>query len=141
MPRINASRCIARAVCFGSITVGAMTGCQSNARSTGVRIGDPTLDQFEAGITTEGWVVAILGEPTNESVVEGVENTKVFHYTVTESRGGVLSIFTGSGHRTTAVVYFIITNGVVTRFWADREIDRTITGEPIESTEGDKENR
>ena len=40
-------------------------GCISGGtRDAGVRIGDVTLDQFEAGTTTEAWVRAVLGERT-----------------------------------------------------------------------------
>ncbi|HVZ95154.1 MAG TPA: hypothetical protein VG797_11660 [Phycisphaerales bacterium] len=121
----------------GVVGAAAIGGCAS-APHTGVRIGDPTLKQFEAGVTTEAWVLAILGKPTSSAVVEGVENTKVLRYALTESKGGLFSLFTGSDGKTTSVVYFIITNGVVTRFWADREIERTTFGKAIEATGGVK---
>src|SRR5690606_15089989 len=37
-------------------------GCAGGRpQETGIRIGDETLKQFEAGVTTEAWLLAILG--------------------------------------------------------------------------------
>lgn len=114
-------------------------GCTPNRQHSGVRIGDETLRQFEAGVTTEAWLLAILGKPTSESPVQGVETTTVLRYAITEYNSGLLSMFTGADRRTVAVVYFIVTDGTVTRFWADREIERTaILGKPVETTGGAK---
>jgi hypothetical protein len=104
---------------------------------TGVRIGDNTLEQFEAGVTTEAWLVAIIGEPTSWSIVEGVEDTRVYRYELVERKGGLLSFFTGD-ELSTSVVYFIISEGVVTRFWTDREVDRTLMGQAVEEVGGVK---
>jgi hypothetical protein len=108
------------------------------ARHTGVRIGDETLRQFEAGVTTEGWLLAILGPPTARTPVAGVENTEVFRYSLDERSAGLASLVSGGSSRNTAVVYFVLTNGVVTRFWADRETERTITGRPVQDENGEK---
>ncbi len=105
---------------------------------TGVRIGDETLKQFEAGQTTEQWLVAILGPPTSFSVVEGVEDTRVFRYRLSESKSGFMTLFTGGGEESVTVVYFIITRGIVTRFWADREIERDLLGQANPAAQGEK---
>lgn len=110
-------------------------GC--SAPRTGVRIGDNTLEQFEAGVTTEPWLVAIIGEPTSASIVQGVEDTKVYRYELVERKGGILSVFTGD-ELSTSVVYFIITEGIVTRFWTDREVTRTLMGQAVEQMGGVK---
>jgi hypothetical protein len=112
-------------------------GCVSS--NLGNRVGDETLRQFEAGVTTEAWLVAILGEPSTAAPVIGVENTKVFRYSLTEQRGGLMAMIYGDDRRTVSVVYFIITDGVVTRFWADRETGYTALGIPVETTGGVKE--
>ncbi len=117
---------------------GGQGGCQSIPSETGIRIGDETLTQFKAGVTTEAWVLGILGEPTSQAVVEGVENTKVFRYSLGESATGLGAILSGQATRNTAVVYFIITDGIVTRFWADRAVERTMLGEPVEASGGEK---
>lgn len=120
------------------VAAGAFSGCGSSSQATGVRIGDETLRQFKAGVTTEAWLVAILGEPTSWSVVEGLPNTKVFRYSLDERQGGFFSAFTGSSSQNAAVVYFILTDGVMTRYWTDREIERTITGRRVEEAGGEK---
>jgi hypothetical protein len=117
-----------------------MGGCLGSSRSeSGVRIGNETLAQFKAGVTTEEWLLAVLGEPTSWAFVEGVEDTAVLRYSTGESAGGVGAIFSGTASKNTAVVYFIVTNGVVTRFWADRAVETNFLGKPTESPPGVKE--
>ena len=122
---------------------GAMfcTGCISAPQraETGIRIGDETLNQFKAGVTTEQWLLAILGPPTSWAKVEGIDNTVVYRYSTGEASGGIGSVFSGGASKNTSVVYFIITDGVVTRFWADRAVERTLTGKPVEQPSGEKE--
>lgn len=119
------------------LTLGAL-GCTSGPQQTGVRIGDVTLEQFEAGVTTEGWLLAVLGPPTDQSLVFGVDDTKVLRYALGESSGGLRALVSGKSKKNTAVVYFIVSNGIVTRFWADREVERTITGRAVEEAGGEK---
>ena len=114
------------------------SGCAQSMQQTGVRIGDETLKQFKAGVTTEAWLVGVLGPPSSESKVEHVENTKVFRYALGEATGGVTALYSGGGKKNTAVVYFILTDGIVTRFWADREKERTLLGQQVTGPEGEK---
>lgn len=116
-------------------TLLVLAGCSGPPPRSGMRIGDNTLQQFEAGVTTEAWLLAIVGEPTSWSVVQGVEDTKVYRYELVERKGGVLSFFTGD-EISTSIVYFIITDGVVTRYWTDREVSRTLTDQVIEKMGG-----
>ncbi len=116
-----------------------VSGCAQPPQQTGVRVGDETLDQFEAGVTTEAWLVAVLGAPTDEAKVEGLPDTKVFRYSLGQSVGGLGALLSGEGSKNTAVVYFIITDGIVTRFWADRAVEHTIFGQPVESPSGEKQ--
>jgi len=118
-----------------------LSGCISSQpiNESGVRIGDETLMQFKAGITTEAWLVAVLGEPTSQSWVRGVENTRVFRYATMERSSGLSSILSGKSGRTTSVTYFIITDGIVTRYWADRSKEFTMLGKPVESESGAKQ--
>lgn len=124
----------------GVLPLVVLQGCISSRppEQTGIRIGDPTIAQFKAGVTTEAWLVAILGPPTSQSVVEGVENTKVFRYAAGESASGLGAIFSGKASRNTSVVYFILTDGVVTRFWADRATERTLLGSEVPESSGEK---
>lgn len=118
----------------------ALQGCVSATppEQTGIRVGDATLAQFKAGVTTEQWLLGILGPPTSSDVVEGVENTKVLRYATGESASGLGSIFSGKASRNTSVVYFIITDGIVTRYWADRATERTLLGSEVEESGGEK---
>lgn len=114
-------------------------GCGSSpVEENGIRIGDETLRQLKADVTTEAWLVAILGPPSSWSPVEGVENTKVFRYASGEESSGLLAGLMGKGARTTAVTYFIITDGVVTRFWADRSKEQSLLGGAVEEEPGEK---
>lgn len=118
----------------------SLTACASSPNTeVGVRIGDETLKQFKAGVTTESWLVAILGPPTSCSRVLDVENTFVYRYSSGSESSGLISSLTGKSSRNTAVNYFIITDGIVTRFWADRAIERTALGTPVPSEPGAKQ--
>ncbi len=128
---------IRAAACVGVLV--AALGCSSPSRETGVRIGDATLGQFEAGVTTEAWLIAILGEPTTWSPVEGLPGTKVLRYSLGEESGGITSWVTGSSSKNKAVVYFLVTDGVMTRYWADREEKQPLIGDPNPVTGGEKQ--
>lgn len=119
--------------------VALLGGCSTPPEQTGIRIGDETLKQFKAGVTTESWLLAVLGPPTSSSVVENLENTRVYRYALGQAAGGLGAIFSGEASKNTAVVYFIITDGIVTRFWADRDIERTLLGSPVEVPSGEKQ--
>jgi hypothetical protein len=118
----------------------ALGGCISSQppSQTGIRIGDATLKQFEAGVTTEDWLVAVIGPPTSKSTLKTVENTKVYRYVMGQSAGGLGALLSGEASKNTAVVYFIITDGIVTRFWADRETETRLFGDPVEKPGGEK---
>jgi hypothetical protein len=114
-------------------------GCGAAPREAGVRIGDETLKQFQVGVTTEAWLVAVIGEPTSSSTVEGVVNTRVFRYSLGEADG--VALFGSAPIKNTAVIYFVITDGVVTRYWADRATEHTLLGSPVEKNGGEKQSR
>ncbi|MBY0308237.1 MAG: hypothetical protein K2Q09_05805 [Phycisphaerales bacterium] len=118
----------------------AAGGCFSTSQptQTGIRIGDETLKQFKAGVTTEDWLVAVIGPPTTQSTLKSIPNTKVFRYAMGQSAGGLGALFSGEASKNTAVVYFVITDGIVTRFWADRETETRLFGDPVEKPGGEK---
>lgn len=125
----------------GLLAIGALPGCFSSQppTQTGIRIGDETLSQFKAGITSQDWLVSVLGEPTSQSTLTTIPNTKVFRYALGEASGGLGALFSGKPSKNTAVVYFILTDGIVTRFWADRAVDRTLMGSPVAAPSGEKQ--
>jgi len=118
-----------------------LTACVSSGppSQSGIRVGDATLAQFKAGVTTESWLFAVLGHPTSSSPVEGVSNTTVHKYVSGESASGLGSLFTGNASKNTAIVFFIVTDGIVTRFWADRAVERDALGKPVETPAAEKQ--
>lgn len=124
-------------------TVAILASTQACAPSRpmqdGVRIGDETLHQFKPGVTTEAWLLAVVGPPSSTSVVQGVENTRVLRYATGETMTGLSALLSGRSQRNTAVTYFIVTDGVVTRFWADRAVEPTLLGKRVEAPSGVKE--
>lgn len=90
-------------------------------------------------MSTEAWLVAVVGPPSSSSVVAGVENTKVLRYATGEAMTGLSGLLAGRSQRNTAVTYFIVTDGIVTRFWADRAVEPTLLGKRVEAPGGVKE--
>mgnify|MGYP003490284591 CR=1 FL=1 len=126
-------------ICAFALFLSHQLGCSSAPSQSGVRIGDETLKQFKAGVTTESWLLAVLGPPTSSSVVVNIHDTRVHRYALGESAGGLDALFSGEATKNTAVVYFIVTEGLVTRFWADRATDHTLLGAPVEHSAGEKQ--
>jgi hypothetical protein len=91
---------------------------------SGVRVSSDTLRQIEPGVTTEAWLVATLGEPSERTTVEDQEHVEILRYdhTVSKSEGGtVFLLFAGSSEtRKTTRTFFEVTEGVVTRYWNER---------------------
>lgn len=105
---------------------------------SGIRIGDETLRQFKAGETSDAWLIAVLGPPTSISEVAGIPGTYVYRYATGEDQKGLASVLVGGGSRNTAVTYFILTDGIVTRFWSDRAMQTTILGKQVHEPAGEK---
>jgi hypothetical protein len=136
--RRTTARKLWRATCMLSVPVFMLAGCSGPMAESGVRIGDETLRQFKAGSTSEAWLVALLGPPTGCSVVKDVSDTKVFRYETVERSSGILAAVTGGTQRNVAVTYFIISDGMVTRFWADRAKETSLLGGAVETDPGAK---
>lgn len=89
----------------------------------GVKVTGATLDQIEVGVTTEDWLLAALGEPSDITEVASHEGVRIFKYTheVRESEGGAVFLIYAGGSTDIqqSVAYFEITNGVVTRYWVE----------------------
>jgi len=109
-----------RALALGAaLCLGA---CRSSELQSGIRIGDRTLEQFQAGKTRESWVLAVLGAPSSSAVVADEPEVRILRYaTLQEESGGLLSsLLGGSKQRNVATIYFVVRDGVVEHFWADR---------------------
>jgi hypothetical protein len=114
-------------------------GCASGPRESGIRLGDETLGQFRPGEATEDWVVAVIGPPTSRTDLppdDAGVRISILRYTAKEEGSGLGGLFGLGGSKTTATVYFVVRDGLVTQLWADREQQRTLTGQkPNESGE------
>jgi hypothetical protein len=109
------------------------------AEQTGIRIGDETLKQFRAGETKEAWILAVIGTPTSSQDVAGEADTHVLRYSTVETSSGIGSLLTGSPSRNSATVYFVIKDGILQKFWADRDTERTLLGREVEKKTGEKQ--
>jgi hypothetical protein len=49
-----------------------------------------------------------------------------------------MDFFNGGSARNTATIYFIVRDGIVDKFWADRETERTLFGKEVEKKSGEK---
>ena len=111
----------------GALALAATSGCLvmsgSSTSETGVLISDSTMQQVQIGTTTEQWLIATLGEPTDRQLVEGKDNVEIlrYEYSNQKSSGGVvLFVFAGGQeHSTQSVAYFEITDKIVTRAWRE----------------------
>lgn len=102
---------------------GCLVSSSTSSYETGRRVTDETTAQIVPGETTREWLLATLGEPTARTTVEGEEGVEIFRYDWQkreESGGAVFLLFAGSSSKSTRhTTYFEITNGVVTRYWAE----------------------
>ncbi len=113
------------------------SACQSNRTAeSGIRLGDKTLEQFKAGETTEEWLIAVVGPPTSRTDLP--EGVSVLRYSTLEASGGPLNLILGKSSRSTATIYFVVRNGIITELWADRETERTLLGKEVEKDAGEK---
>ena len=99
--------------------------CTGSQVHTGIRIGDETLKQFKAGETRETWLRAVLGDPTSEAVVADEPSVHILRYSTQdlEDPGIVGSLLDEPHARVVSTVYFVVRDGKVERFWADRAED------------------
>jgi hypothetical protein len=108
---------------FALTAGGCLITADTSVHESGTAVGQSTLRQIEPGVTTEAWVLATLGDPTERTVVEGQENTAVLRYDHTVrkySDGTVFLLFSGeSDTKRTRRTFFEITDGVVSRYWTE----------------------
>lgn len=103
------------------------TGCLISTASSVQEHGKPlsvsTLRQVEVGKTTEGWLLAAVGEPTSRAQVRGQDNVELLcydHKRMKASNSTILFIFAGSSNKLeTSRTCFEVTDGFVTRHWTE----------------------
>jgi len=116
---------LALAACVAvAAPLGGCISSSATSRYEGPSIGDRTLSQIEPGETTKAWVLGVLGEPTEQAVIESDEpaRVEVWKWTrrkITTTKGR--AVVTGSTSRTESVqtVYVEFRGDVVSRAWRD----------------------
>lgn len=122
---MKTSQLLTAAVMAGSLTLlsGCLVSSRSHSHESGVRISAATLEQIQIGKTTEGWLRAMLGEPSSVTDIPDRPGQRILRYThrIEKGSGGaVFLIFAGSSKEvTTSRTYFEITDGIVTRYWTE----------------------
>jgi len=84
-------------------------------------IGNQTLRQIECGQTTRDWLVAALGEPTEELLTE--DGTEILKYRCTETKDNQFIlfpiVFVDDEKEIDHSVSFEIKDGIVQRYWKE----------------------
>lgn len=128
----SVTRPIARLAACGLLTIGIFTqsGCLINSYSreyeTGTHISQTTLDRIEPGVTTQGWVRSVLGEPSRTDTFQPQntdQNGEIWVYDwqkTHSSSGSIIFIINTSSKKSQSETYYIeFIDGVVNRTWTD----------------------
>lgn len=108
------------AVIAACLLSACIVNVDSHKQRTGRYVSSSTLQQIEPG-RTQAYVLALLGEPTTRTRVDGAVEIWKWSYTETKRREGRL-IFVYSGDETEQVegaTYVEYQDGVVTKTWQD----------------------
>ena len=112
---------LALATAFLLVAAGCLVTSSKKTEESGVRVSQVTLDQIRPGETTEGWLVAAVGEPTTKR--EAGDGTAILRYeyvTTTSSGGTVFLLFAGgSKKKESSTVIFEVKDGVIQRYWTE----------------------
>jgi len=107
-----------------------VTGCVVYRNNThygekGKPVSSRTLDQIECGATTKDWVVATLGEPSQQSQAgEGVEVLEYRYSRKKDNQFLILPfVIINDEGENIQTLHFEIRNGVVTNFWKEDSKD------------------
>lgn len=109
-------------VCVCSMIAGCISS-GSVSEFEGPNIGDRTLSQIEPGETTQTWVLAVLGEPTERATIDDPAGTlevwKWVRRKIVTTKGSAFVVSSRSKSEEVRTVYVEFKAGVVTRAWRD----------------------
>lgn len=92
-----------------------------NYSGKGKPLSDNTLDQIETGTTTKDWVLATLGEPSNQSTT--ADATEILEYRYGKKRDNqfvfIPFVFINDDSEDKQTVYFEIRDGLVKNYWME----------------------
>ncbi len=117
------ARLILLCMVFGFALSGCISG-RSDVRygSKGPAAGTDTLRQIQVGVTSKEWLLGTLGEPTSHS--QTPEGTEILRYVYTKTVDSDFSAFLllnfDDKREERTVLYFEITDGIVTRYWREQ---------------------
>lgn len=124
MNRIMRIITVLGATAFVMAASGCLVVSGNSTYETGTAITQSTLQRIEVGQTTEQWILATLGQPSDRIKIEGQPDMQILKYqhTIHESSGGtVLFLFAGHEDKTRKSVVFIeITDGIVSDYWTEK---------------------
>lgn len=102
------------------------TGCISSGSVSeyeGPSIGDRTLSQIEPTVTSQAWVLAVLGEPTERTTINDstgpVEIWKWTRRRLVTTKGKTIVVSSTSKSEEIRTVYVEFKDQIVTRAWRD----------------------
>jgi hypothetical protein len=111
------------AILATSLLGGCLVTSSNQVQQRGTRVSQATLGQVQPGETTEGWLIATLGEPQERTPIEGQPGVEIlkYVYSIHDSGGGtIFLVFAGSHNRVErSTTYFEVRDGVVTRHWTE----------------------
>ncbi len=113
------------AVTLLAFAASSLGGClivsKSEIDESGPKVSSTTLNQVVIGETSEEWLIATLGKPSQRTNVD--EHTDILKYTNTRtetSRGAVFVLFAGKSQKKQSMTtYFEVTDGIVTKHWTE----------------------
>jgi outer membrane protein assembly factor BamE (lipoprotein component of BamABCDE complex) len=111
-------------VALGSIALSALSGCiihaDSHVQKTGRVVGPQTLAQITPG-KDKAFVIALLGEPSSTTALEG--GTEIWKWTYSEKRvhrGSLIFVFdTDETTERSGATYVQFENEAVAKSWQD----------------------
>jgi outer membrane protein assembly factor BamE (lipoprotein component of BamABCDE complex) len=97
---------------------GCLVSSDTSQTRSGNYVPDNTFDKIEPGKTTQAWVKAVLGEPSNKSTADGTEIWKWTYTERKESSGAIFLIFGGHDEKEQShAAYVELKDGVVVNKW------------------------
>ena len=106
--------------------IGPLGGCliyhsDVSYSGKGKPLSENTLDQVETGTTTKDWVLATLGEPSNQSTT--ADGTEILEYRYGKKRDKefvfIPFVFINGEDENKQTVYFEIRDGIVKNYWEE----------------------
>ena len=118
---------LARAVTAGLLLTATLplAGClvsgSSKETMTGEYVGKSTYSEIEPGVTTEKWILGVLGEPSSKTCLDDGSTLWKWAYKKDHSSSSaVFLIFGGSSRKESEGATFVqLKDGIVVKAWQD----------------------